>query len=269
MRPTFLPPRALIGMVHVRALPGSPASRQPLDVIIRTAVAEARVLAGAGFDALIIENMHDRPYINGPHPPETVACMTRIAREVRGALPKTPLGVQVLSFGHAEALAVALAGDAQFIRVENFAYAHVADEGLLASAAAGPLLRQRRALGAEHILLACDVKKKHASHALTADLSIGEAARGAEFFGADALIVTGTRTGAPTDAGDVRAVRDAVRLPVWVGSGVKPGEVGALLEHADALIVGSSIKRSGVWSNPIDPARARAIVRARGRPARR
>lgn len=258
-----LPPRSLIGMIHVGALPGAPFARRRLDEIVRAAAAEAAALRRTGFDALLIENMHDRPYANGPHAPHTTACMTRVALAVRDAAPDLPLGVQVLSFGHAEALAVALAAGGSFIRVENFAYAHVADEGLLPEAAAGRLLRYRREIGAGHVRLVCDVKKKHASHALTADLSIADAARGAEFFGADGLIVTGTHTGAPTDPQDVRRVAAATKLPVWVGSGVTPAQVRPLLQLADALIVGSSIKRGGVWSNPLDPARCRAIVKAR------
>jgi predicted TIM-barrel enzyme len=51
-------------------------------------------------------------------------------------------------------------------------------------------------------------------------------------------------------------------VPVWVGSGVTPEQVPELWAHADALIVGSSIKKGGVWSNAIDPRRCRAIVKA-------
>ena len=33
-------------------------------------------------------------------------------------------------------------------------------------------------------------------------------------------------------------------------------------EGADALIVGSSLKQDGVWTNPVDPARLEALARA-------
>jgi uncharacterized protein len=257
----MLPSKALIGMVHVGALPGTPFATKPLSEIESTAVAEARALADSGFDAIIIENMHDRPYVNAPHGPETTASMTRLVSAVRRAVPNLPLGVQVLSFGHREALAVALASDAQFIRVENFAYAHVADEGLLPDAAAGALLRERRRLGADHIKLFCDVKKKHASHAITADISLADEAHGMEFFGADGLIVTGAFTGQPTEPTDVQAAKAATKLPIWVGSGVTPPQLGTLFQHADALIVGSWIKRAGAWTNPVDPARCVEIVK--------
>lgn len=258
----FSRPCALIGMVHADALPGSPRSRRSVDQIALAAAGEARVLAHAGFDAVLIENMHDRPYVNGPHAPEVVAAMTAVACRVREAV-EIPLGVQILSRGEHEALAVALAAGGSFIRCENFVYSHVADEGLMSDAAAGPLLRRRKALGADGIAVFCDVKKKHASHALTTDLSVADAARSAEFFGADAIIITGVFTGSPADPADVKAVREAVTIPVLIGSGVTPAQIANLASCADALIVGSAIKHGGVWSNPVDTDRCREFAQAR------
>ncbi len=252
----------LIGMVHTAALPGSSGAKLSLSEIVARAVDETRVLVEAGFHGIIVENMHDAPYIGPPHPPETVAVMMRVCLAVREAAPNVLLGVQVLSQGEKEALAIAHACGAQFIRCENFVFAHVADEGLMAKAAAGPLLRYRRSLSAEHIQVFADIKKKHASHAITADLSITEAAQGARFFRADGLIVSGAATGKPVEMTHLQEARAATDLPLLVGSGVTPPQVKPLLQHADALIVGSFIKQDGVWSKPIDPRRCREIVAA-------
>jgi membrane complex biogenesis BtpA family protein len=251
--------RALIGMVHVAALPGTPLHSRSMDEIIAQAVAEAKLLAGAGFDALIVENMHDRPYLRQHVGPEIVASMAAVVDAVRTAVA-VPIGVQVLASANREALAVALAGGAQFIRAENFVFAHVADEGLMPEAEAGPLLRYRRELGAEHIRIFADIKKKHAAHALTADLDIAQAARAAAFFCADAVVVTGTCTGQPACIDDVRAVSSAVELPVAVGSGVTPDDLPRLWSLADVFIVGSFIKNGGVWHNPPDPDRIGALM---------
>jgi membrane complex biogenesis BtpA family protein len=250
-------------MVHVEALPGAPFATLSLDEISEIAVNEAAILKDTGFDALILENMHDRPYINAPHPPHTTAAMTRVALAVREAVGDMPMGIQVLSRGEHEALAIAQACGAAFIRCENFVFAHIADEGLMPTAAAGPLLRYRSAIGADQIAIFADIKKKHASHALTADISLTEASHAAEFFGADGVIVTGSSTGKPTDPRHLAEVRAATKLPVLVGSGVTPQQVKPLLQHADALIIGSALKHDGLWSNPIDPARCKAIVAAR------
>jgi membrane complex biogenesis BtpA family protein len=255
--------KSLIGMVHVAALPGSPRASFTVDQIVRQAVDEAKVLVEAGFDGIIVENMHDRPYINGPHGPETVAAMTLVCAAVREVVGGRPLGVQVLSRGEQEALAIAAACGAQFIRCENFVFSHVADEGLMPDAAAGPLLRYRRSIAADHVRVFADIKKKHASHAITADVSLTDAAHGAEFFGADGLIVSGTATGKPVDPAHLAEVRAATSLPVLVGSGVTPQQVRPLLQHADGLIVGSWIKADGLWSNPVDPRRCRELTAAR------
>lgn len=256
----------LIGMVHVGALPGTPGARRgvagSIERLAEAAAREARVLVEAGFDGVMIENMHDVPYVHGAQGPEVTAGMTRVGVAVRGATRGKLLGVQVLSGGAREALAVALSVGAEFVRVENFVYAHVADEGLLERAEAGPLLRYRRAIGAEGIAIYADVKKKHASHAITGDLTLAEVVEGAAFFGADGVIVTGSATGKPTRVEDVQEARGATRLPVLVGSGATPKDARALLEHADGVIVGSWIKRGGRWSNAVDASRARAFVRA-------
>jgi len=255
----FSAPRALIGMIHVGALPGSPKSARSIDALIETAVTEARTLKAAGFNGLGIENMHDRPYLKGAVGPEVTAAMTAVACAVRQETD-LPIGIQVLSGANREALAVALAAGAAFIRVEGFVFAHVGDEGMH-DASAGELLRYRRALGAEHVRVFADIKKKHSSHAITADVDLAETARAAEFFLADGVIVTGTATGRPTAAGDVVAVSAAVGIPTLVGSGVTPENLAAL-NAADAFIIGSSLKVDGLWSNPLDAKRVEAIAGA-------
>lgn len=259
----YLPPaRGLIGMIHVGALPGTPRSARSVRELSARASGEARTLAAAGFDAMLIENMHDAPYVSGGVGPEITAAMTACAIAARDAAPDLPLGVQILAAANHEALAVALAAGGQFVRVENYVFAHTADEGLMPTASAGPLLRYRRVIGAEHVAVFADIKKKHASHAITADVSIEQTAEAAAFFGADALIVTGAWTGKPAEEDDLQRARSATDLPVLVGSGVTAESAAHLMDVADGLIVGSAIKRDGGWRNPVDPARAEALVRS-------
>jgi membrane complex biogenesis BtpA family protein len=252
----------LIGMVHVGALPGTPYASKSIEQLEAQAVLEARQIEDSGFDAIIVENMHDAPYVHGDQlGPEIVAAMSRLTLAVKQAV-SIPVGVQILSGGNRHAIAVAHTNQLPFIRCENFVFAHVADEGLLAEAEAGTLLRYRRSIGAESVKIFCDIKKKHASHAITGDIDIAEFAHAGEFFGADGFIVTGVSTGKAAELNDVIAVRQVTDLPVLVGSGVTPDSVSALSEHADALIVGSYLKETGFWKNPVDPARAAEIIRA-------
>jgi membrane complex biogenesis BtpA family protein len=253
---------ALIGAVHVAALPGTPRAAEGVARIADMAVEDARAYADAGLDGVIVENMHDRPYLRGTAGPEIVAAMTMVAAAVRRAVP-VPVGVQILAASDRQAVAVAHAAGASFVRVECFAFAHVGDEGLHQSNA-GELLRYRRAIGADGVRVLSDVKKKHSSHALTADLDIAEAAHAAEFFLADGVVVTGVASGRPASPEEVSRVKAAVHIPVLVGSGITAENLGRYAV-ADAFIVGTSLKGDGDWTQPVDPQRARALVAARGR----
>ncbi len=255
--------RALIGMVHVDALPGTPGhDGRSIDNIAQRAAAEAKLLVDGGFDAVAIENMHDAPYLLRDVGPEIVAAMTAIAVRVKDVIGDVPLGVQILAGANNAALSVAHAVGAHFIRVEGFVFSSVADEGLLATADAGPLLRYRKQIGAEDVYILADIKKKHSSHAVTSDVNLGETAHAAEFSGADGLIVTGAATGCATALEDIQAARGASNLPIAVGSGATPETLAGLFQHAHAVIVGSWYKRDGMWRNEPDAARVKQMVAA-------
>lgn len=255
-----LPARALIGMVHVGALPGTPRATQTVEALIHDALQEVRVLAEGGCDAILLENMHDVPYLRREVGPEIVAAMTAVASAVREAT-YLPCGVQVLAGANEAALAVALAAGFEFIRAEGFVFGHVADEGWM-DACAGPLLRYRKQIGADHIAIWTDVKKKHSAHAATADVSLAETVKAAEFCGADAVIVTGEATGRETSPDDLAAARNATTLPVIVGSGVTADNAASMLKQADAVIVGSALKHDGHWAAAVDLARVQAVAAA-------
>ena len=253
--------RALVGMVHVGALPGTPRSRCGIDELLVNAARDASLLADAGFDALLIENMHDLPYLKRNVGPEIIASMSVIARALRETV-ELPMGIQILAGANRAALAVAQSADCGFIRAEGFAYASVADEGLLEEADAGPLLRYRKSIDAEGIAVLADVRKKHSAHALTADVPLEEQVETIEFMGGDGVIVTGSATGRPVDTDEVVRAGNASGLPVITGSGACAETIALLLDHADAAIIGSATKTDGRWDQPVDPARAQAIVRA-------
>jgi membrane complex biogenesis BtpA family protein len=255
----FGAPRALIGMLHVGALPGTPSASYSVETLVQQTLTEARIYREAGFTAVAIENMHDRPYLKGGVGPEITAAMTAIAREVKRDSGLV-LGVQVLAAANREALAVAHATGADFVRVEGFVYAHVADEGVIESCA-GELLRYRRAIGAEQVLIFADVKKKHSAHAMTADVPLADTAVAAEFFLADGVVVTGAATGVAASPDEVRHVVAAVRGPVLVGSGITAANL-AHFSTAHGFIVGSSVKQGGVWGNPLDREAVKAVAHA-------
>jgi membrane complex biogenesis BtpA family protein len=256
----FSSTRPIIGMIHVGALPGTPASRHTVAELEAQAVAEARIYKTGGIHAIGIENMHDVPYLRGGVGPEITAAMTIIARAVK-AESGLPCGIQILAGANHEALAVAHAASLDFVRAEGYAFAHVADEGIIQSSAAS-LLRYRRAIGAERVQVWADVKKKHSSHAITADVTVGETATAVEFMRADAVIVSGAATGKEVSGADVTAVRRQCRLPLYIGSGITADNLRNYYGLADGFIVGTYLKKDGLWTESVDPSRVERLMSA-------
>jgi uncharacterized protein len=249
----FHKPKPVIAMIHVGALPGTPANKQSMTELVATATQEARLYRDSGVDGIGIENMHDVPYLCGEVGPEIVAAMTLIGQAVKRE-SNLPVGIQILAGANIEAMAVAYVAGLDFIRAEGYVFAHVADEGLIESSAAR-LLRYRKVIGAERVQVWADVKKKHAAHAITADVSLGETAEAAEFMQADSVIVTGSITGRPPSLADIKEAKAHCRLPVILGSGINESNIVDFYSMADGFIVGSHFKTAGHWANTIDPSR--------------
>ena len=256
----FWEQRPLIGMVHLPALPGSPGDTgHGLEPVIKRAVADARALEAGGASAVIVENFFDAPFARDTVPPHTVAAMTRAVLAVRRAT-QLPLGINVLRNDARSALAIAHICDAQFVRVNVWVGAAVTDQGIIQGAARDAIL-YRREIGADVAIFA-DVFVKHAAQ--LGGGSIEDAARDAVYRGrADALIVTGAATGSAASADDLRRVKAAApESPVLVGSGLDAANAPALMAHADGAIAGSSLKRDGEVSSPVDPERVEALRHA-------
>jgi membrane complex biogenesis BtpA family protein len=251
---------AVIGVIHVPALPGTPRASMEIAAILDHVGAEAGLYRDAGVDAVMVENMHDVPYTKRRVGPEIVAAMTQAAALVRRE-SGLPTGVQILAGANEEALAAAFVAGCEFIRAEGFVFGHLADEGYI-DACAGELLRYRQRIGAGRVAVVADIKKKHSSHAVTADVSLAETARAAEFFLADGLIVTGPATGVETDAAHLAEARSATTLPLFVGSGVTTQNLERYWRQCDGVIVGSHFKQDQHWWKGVDRERVQRFMDA-------
>ncbi len=260
--------QAVIGVIHCLPFPGAPDYEgRPMAEIVAHAVAEGGRYGAGGVDGLIVENHGDIPFAKPDQlGPETAACMAVTTAAVRAACG-LPVGVNVLANAAHVALAVAKAAGAGFVRVNQWANAYVANEGFM-EGPAGSAARYRAALRGRDIRVFADVHVKHGAHAITADRTVAELARDVEFFDADAAIATGQRTGDSASLEELRAIAAGTSLPVLVGSGVNPANVGDMFSVARAVIVASWLKRDGVWWNEVDPDRLRTFMaeadRARG-----
>jgi membrane complex biogenesis BtpA family protein len=255
-----LPPKALIAMIALRALPESPLYDGDDQGTIDQALSDLENYKQAGVDAVLLENDHDLPYAKGPMPGAALEVVEEVCRAVRGEWDG-PMGLQLLEAANEDALNVAHATNLDFIRVEGFVYAHIGGAGFI-DACAGPLMRQRAKLGAERIKVFADIHKKHCAHAIKGDLDITLEARQAELFLADGLIVTGKFTGEAADEADLHAVRDASSLPVIIGSGMTSENVDQLVPLADAFIVGSTFRKHGRYLEQLEAERLNEFMRA-------
>ncbi|HBT48512.1 MAG: Membrane complex biogenesis protein, BtpA family [Caldanaerobacter subterraneus] len=249
--------KPIIGMVHLPPLPGSPQyGGEKLSVIAETTVTEAKKLEEAGFDGIMIENFGDVMFYKRV-PPETVASMTYIAKEIKDNI-NIPIGICVLQSDAIAATAIAHAVEAEFIRVPYYTEVYVVDTGLMESCAA-EVLRYRKFLGA-NVAIFADIHIKHGYP--LAQRPIEESAEDAVYRGlADAIIVTGRKTGGPTNRDDIKRVKDVLpEWPVFVGSGVSVQNVKEMLSIADGAIVGTNLKVENKTTNPIDFAKAKEFM---------
>jgi len=254
--------KAVIGVIHSLPLPGSPNyDGEPMEDIVAFAVAEAGRYKAGGVDGLIVENHGDIPFAKpdrlGPETAAAMAVMTDAVRRQSGL----PIGVNILANGAVQALAVAKAAGAAFVRVNQWSNAYVANEGLM-DGPAGEAARYRAWLRGKSIRIFADVHVKHGAHAITGDRTITELARDNEFFDADVAIATGQRTGDSATMDELQTIASGTSLPVAVGSGVTPDNVGDIFTIADAVIVASYLKHEGAWWNPVDPDRLQVFMQA-------
>jgi membrane complex biogenesis BtpA family protein len=255
----FPAPKPVIGMVHLWPLPGAPGyAGYGMPVIVEHALRDAEALVQGGVDGLVVENMWDLPYYVGNDvKPEAMAAQAVAAAEVVKNFP-VPVGINVIHNGGLVCLAIALAAGARFIRVCILTGARVWDTGEFDHGCAAELMRKRKELAADGIHIFADVDKKHSVPFPGIDLQTH--IQWTEFYGADALIVSGKFTG---DAPDVEKVREAKRLatrPILIGSGCSAENAAAFLQYADGIIVGTSLKKDGVMENAVDVDRVSALM---------
>ncbi len=228
--------KAIIGVVHLKPLPGEPLNTCSLEEILERALEDARSLESGGVDALIVENFGDAPFLKAVEP-HTIAFMTYIASEIKKEV-SIPIGINVLRNDAKAALAIATAIRADFIRVNVHVGVYVAPEGIL-EGKAHETLRYRKILKS-NVKIFADV---HVKHAYPLGFSIEEIAVEAVERGlADAVVVTGKRTGEETSLNDLKKVKDAVNVPVLAGSGLNADNIEKILKIADGAIVGTFFK---------------------------
>ncbi len=242
----FPKPSPIIGVIHLQALPGAPLYQGNLQSVYGQAIAEAEIF-NRHVDGIIIENFRDAPFYPDTVPPETVAAMAAIGREVTNRV-QIPVGINVLRNDANAAIAIATAIEAQFIRINVHINAVVADQGII-EGKAYKTLRLRSALQSK-VLIFADIGVKHAKPLAGRGLGL-ETKDLTERGLVDAVIVSGTRTGETTSLEDLQLVKSHSKVPVLIGSGTTPESLPILDPYADGFIVGSYFKKDGKADNEV------------------
>jgi len=249
--------KPIIGMLHLRPLPGSPIyDGKGLKSVIDQALEEAEKLVKGGVNALQVENFNDPTYFPDNAPPETVASLAIVGHEVHKAFPDIPMGVCLLADPIAS-IAVAHAIDAKFVRATIYTEASVDVSGLVLRRP-HEILRYRKFLDPS-IKIFADVHIKHSAPLV--NRPIEESAYDAAYFLADAVILSGKHTGFETPLEDVKKVRKVLPdFPILIGSGLRPENAQDLLCYASGAFVGTAFKVDGKPENTVDINRVEKLM---------
>jgi membrane complex biogenesis BtpA family protein len=249
--------KPFIGVLHLLALPGAPLYDGAMQKVYDQALSELEIFKRNSIDSVIVENFRDVPYYPGRVPAETIAALAAVSREIVRAAG-VPVGINVLRSDGEAAVAIAAASGAHYVRVNVHMGAVVSEQGII-EGMSQLSVRLRSALKSSALIFA-DVGVKHAAALANRGLA-SETRDLAERGLADAIIVSGDRTGAETSVGDVDVVRAATTLPLLIGSGATPENVNKVLPKVNGVIVGTYFKKDGVGGNFVDEARVQAFAR--------
>lgn len=249
--------KPIIGMAHLLPLPGSPlySKKEGIEGITRAVGDDLKAMQNGGIDAIMFGNEGDRPYLTRATP-ESLAAMTAAVCGFRHSV-SVPFGVNYL-WDPVACVAIAHATGASFAR-EVFTGVYDSDMGLWTPDAASAL-RLRANLG-DSTLLFYNINAEFASP--VGSRSNAAKAESAVFASlADAICVSGPMTGQSVTASDLRQVKQAVPdVPVIANTGVRAENVEDILEIADGVIVGTSLKVDGVTWNPVDEKRVTRFMK--------
>lgn len=249
--------KPVIGMCHLRALPGDPRydAAGGVRAVVAAARADLRALIDGGVDGVMFSNEFSTPYMLKVEP----IVATSMARVIGELLPdlSIPYGVNVLWDG-AATVELAVAVEAQFVR-EIFSGVYASDFGLW-NPNAGEVVRLRDRLGGSNIRMIYNIAPE-AAQAL-GNRPLAEIARSTVFnCQPDAICVSGLTAGVETSLDALRLVKQAVPYTLLLANtGVRTETVAEQFAVADGAIVGTTFKVDGTIWNAVDPKRVKTFM---------
>ena len=249
----------VVGVLHLPPLPGSArgGNAGSMGAIIDAMLKDAGIYRDAGIDTVIVENYGDLPFVRDRVDAAVASAMTRVVDAVQRETGLT-VGVNVLRNDVLTAVSIAAMTGARFVRSNVYVGVMQTESGII-QGCAHAVQQEIKRLGAD-VEVWADLDVKHAAPLVSRSLS-EQADDAIERAFASALIVTGPATGAAADPRAVACLREHTTAPIYVGSGANARTIPTM-PGATGFIVGTAMKVDGVVTNPVDPARVRAVLNA-------
>ncbi|WP_328855411.1 hypothetical protein OHB01_12785 [Microbispora hainanensis] len=250
--------KAVLGMIHLKPLPGTPFHREgTFEQILDDAVASARALDEGGADGCLIQTV-DRVYSTGEQSdPARIAAMSVITRAVAQVTrPEFHVGVQLMRNAVQASLAVAKVAGGSFVRAGALVGATLTTHGMVE---ADPLsvMEYRKKIDAWNVGIIAEVESMHYTW-FGGGKTVGQVAKAARQVGADAVSLC------HEDEAIVLEMIAAVRattpdLPIILAGHTNHDNAARLLSAADGAFVGTCLERGG-WGGLIDVGKVKAYV---------
>lgn len=254
----------IVGVLHLPPLPGSArgGNAASMNSLIDAMLRDASLYAKAGIDTVIVENYGDLPFVRDRVDAAVTAAMTRTVDAVQRETGMA-VGVNVLRNDVLTAVSIAAMTGARFVRANVYVGVMQTESGII-QGCAHAVQQELKRLGAPEIEVWADIDVKHAAPLV--QRSIEEQADDAtERAFATALILSGPATGAAANPAEVHRLRDHnASVPIYIGSGANVTTIPTM-PGATGFIVGTALKVDGIVTNPVDPARVRAVIEAAAR----
>ncbi|MGI6069303.1 MAG: BtpA/SgcQ family protein [Blautia sp.] len=257
MEELFGTKKPIIGLLHLKALPGDPFYEEAggMKAVIEQAEADLMALQNGGVDGVLMTNEFSLPY-EKKVAPVTLAAMGRVA----GILEQkrtVPFGAEAI-YDDGATIELCAAVGADFTRCV-FTGAYAGDLGLVDRDIA-KTLRRRRALGMSGLKMFYFVNSE--GEVYLNDRDEMEVTKTMLFnCRPDALVVAGAMAGSNPENSLITKIKEASGdTPVVCGTGCKEENIGQLLPLCDGAFVGTAFKAGGNFASPIDEQRVRSFM---------
>jgi len=228
--------KPIIAMLYLPASVGH-KNYLGLEESFNAILSDLKIIHGAGFDGICLENEKDTPYkIESER--HDISFYTLLVRKIVEN-STLPVGFNYLLNDPKTSLAVAHTCQAEFIRTDYFVDEMIREsDQRVMKVNPSEVSEYREKIGAQDVKLFADVQVKHAT--MVNPRPLRESVLESIEYGADGVIVSGSWTGKAPELKDLNGVKE-IDTQVIIGSGFNSENASTLLPLCDGVIVGTAI----------------------------